>query len=202
MRMRSAWFIRGPATLGFIGILLFGSLHAPCAMAQPGVNPPSAALLKRLAEAVDGHRTGARVWLVAALRPPFDVVGIFEEEGPARARARADSALGSFGPYQTDRDPGLRASFFAKCIHLYSAMRGDYCPGTPLLALADIDSVALVIRMKNGVRHIIPVPTEADAMFFTLSAIDKFAIPYYARVTGLAEAELLRRRLVDVLSRP
>jgi len=36
-----------------------------------------------------------------------------------------------------------------------------------------------------------------DALFFTLSAIDKFVIPYYQRLLGAASADSLRRGFVQ-----
>ena len=183
-------------------VLILGSIATTRAHSQPSTVPPTAALLKRLAEAVDGHRTGARVYLVAARRPPHDVVGIYELESDARARADADTTvLQYFGPYQTDRDPGLNMGFLSKCVHLQSAMHEYYCPGSPIFSFADVESVELTVHMRDGTPHVIPVPRGADAIFLTLSAVDKFAIPYYARVSGLGEAVRLRQRLVDSLAR-
>jgi len=190
------------AGLVLANTLVLGSVVPVRAHSQPAAVPPTAALLKRLAEAVDGHRTGAMVYLVAARRPPHDVVGIYELESEARARAGADTtALQSFGPFQTDRDPGLNMGFLSKCVHLQSAMHEYYCPGSPIFSFTDVENIALTIRMRDGTPHVIPVPKGADAIFLTLSAVDKFAIPYYARVSGLGEAVRLRARLVDSLTR-
>jgi hypothetical protein len=196
--MRFGW----RAGLLLTGMLTAGAFGAGVLVAQPA-GAPTAALLKRLAEAVDGHRTGARVYLVAELRPPHTVLGIYETEAAARGRVQGDSTtLGAFGPYQTERDPGALLGWFSKCVHLQSAMHENYCPGAPVLPLAEVDSVTLTVRLRNGTTRSIPVPRGADAIFFTLSAVDKFAIPYYTRVSGLEEAALLRRRLVNALLAP
>lgn len=205
MRTRTIMRLGRRAGLLLASILILSSLEAVRALAQPGVNPPpSATLLKRLAEAVDGHRTGATVYLVAELRPPHDVIGIYEREADALARVGAvePSIVGSFGPYQTDRDPGAQLGWFAKCVHYQSSMRPIICPGRPVLPFADVDTVTITVRMKDGSTQVIPVPTGADAVFFTLSAIDKFAIPYYVRVMGLEEAARMRQRLVTALITP
>lgn len=203
MRIQSNTHFGWRAGLLLAGMLIAGVLDVDGILAQPGVRSPSAALLKRLAEAVDGHRTGARVYLVADLRPPHEVRGIYETESDALARAQADSAnLGFFGPFQTERDPGAFLGWFSKCVHLQSAMHQYYCPGAPVLPLADVDSVIITVRMRDSTTRTIPVPRGADAIFFTLSAVDKFAIPYYTRVAGLEEAATLRRRLINALLAP
>jgi hypothetical protein len=42
---------------------------------------------------------------------------------------------------------------------------------------------------------------DVDALFFTLSAIDKFALPYYARVYGVAYAARMRETYLRQLDR-
>ena len=183
------------------GVLGLSSLAATSGVAQPS-GPPTATLLKRLAEAVDGHRTGGTVFLVADLRPPHDVLAIFDSLEPARARVGTDPNLGAFGPYLTERDPGAMLGWFSKCVHYQSSMRPIICPGGPVRRMADVDSVTIHVRMRDGTSEIIPVQKGADAIFFTLSAIDKFAIPYYVRVVGLEDAARLRQRLVNALMNP
>lgn len=205
-RMRTRRIMRLGRRAGLVisTTLMLSALDAPSARAQPANGAPSALLLKRLAEAVDGHRTGGTIYLVAELRPPHEVLGIFEREADARARVLTlgDTVVNSFGPYKTTRDPGMLQSWIARCVHYQSSMRPSYCDGRSALSLEDIDSVTITVRLKNGTSRVIPVPAGADAVFFTLSAIDKFAIPYYTHVMGVEEAARMRQRLVTELITP
>jgi hypothetical protein len=82
-------------------------------------------------------------------------------------------------------------------------MHETYCPERPILPFADVDSVQLAVFIRNAaVPRMVSVPKGADAMFFTLSAIDKFVIPYYTSVFGLAETARMRQRLVNGLLNP
>lgn len=190
-------------------ILMWSSLGALAlgvgprrASAQPA-SPPTAVLLKRIAEAVDGHRTGALVFVVAALEFPHDVAATLEDSTEANRLVAARPGTRRFGPYQTEKDPGLQLSFISKCVHLESAMHETYCPERPILPFTDVDSVQLAIFVRNaGAPRMVSVPKGADAMFFTLSAIDKFVIPYYTSVLGLVETARMRQRLVNVLLNP
>jgi len=72
-----------------------------------GGHPISAALLRRIAHAVDGVRTGEQIWLVVQKGPPYRVVRV------ATQREGADETLAGLdnkdefmvcGPYQTEAD--------------------------------------------------------------------------------------------------
>src|SRR5574341_128203 len=90
----------------------------PTQRTPPPDTVPSVLLLKRLAEAVDGTRTGAQVWVVASYAAPHRILGTFETR--ATAQALADSAGGwfrVFGPYLTQRDPGKFVAWLSRCEH-------------------------------------------------------------------------------------
>ncbi|HEX4469514.1 MAG TPA: hypothetical protein VH080_08260, partial [Gemmatimonadaceae bacterium] len=85
--------------------VLFASVSIPLhrLTAQPEPPPPSAELLKRLGEAVDGYRSGGLVYVVATQRQPYVVLGVYASRAMAdsvtRAVKRADLAPVVFGPY-------------------------------------------------------------------------------------------------------
>lgn len=153
---------------------------------EKGVRLPTALMLRRIAEAVDGDRSGGRVWVVASAQPTTPVLGVFGNPEEAMARARdAGPLAGVFGPYQTEADPG--APFSVACIHLKtSVMSSDRCvpPAQPIRP-RDITGLTLIISGPGGIRDSLPLPLGTDAIFLTMPAIDKFVVPYYQRVLGL-----------------
>jgi hypothetical protein len=144
-------------------------------------NRVSASLLRVLGEVADVYRTGRPVFLVADYRFPHRVIGRFPQTGAttntARARRQAEqlqadsgSSFGVFGPYVTAQDP----------------------PDTTTSRIAD---VILVWQTPRGrvQRRLDP---EVDALFLTMSAVDKFMIPYYDRLYGPRYAQDLRAAIV------
>ena len=170
-------------------------------MAQGGaVRMPGAVMLKRIAEAVDGHRSGRSVYVVASYQPTFPVLGVFFDSLSADKAVRsAGPQAGRFGPYQTSGTPG--DALVSACVHIQwsSAMQPDRC--TPPVRQRDVVGMTLTLTLANGKRETLPLPSDADAIFLGLAAIDKFAVPYYVRTLGLADATELRRGFERAFSR-
>ena len=136
--------------------------------------PVSAAVAKRLAAAADGFRHGKPMYFVSG----FQKVGRLErfegEEGRAAAeRVRREreakgggEKYGVFGPYATEPVPGVEARAEPEVLDV-----------TVRVKLADGSTQTRVFGGK-----------EFDALFWTRSAMDKFAIPYYAGALGLDHA--------------
>jgi hypothetical protein len=185
--------LRGRLSFGVFALM---GLTAFCAtLGSQSPQRPSAVMLKRIAEAVDGNRTGADVYVVASYEPTNPVLGVFDNpKAAADEAARAGALAAVFGPYQTElASTGRDVSV---CVHdgFRSVMEGARCPKPQKqLRPQDIASMTLVISRTNGERDTIPVPRGADAIFLGLPAIDKFVIPYYLRTLGLAAANDMRR---------
>lgn len=159
---------------------------------------PTARLLLRVAEAVDGHRTGAPVWVVASEVDTLDVLGVFENRDSAQAAVTRSAALRPiiFGPYATTPDSRMGPVFLLQCHHDgKSAMIPLYCPPT-FMPFRDIERVTITIRLRDGTDRTVPVPRSVDAVFFSVSALDKFVFPYYTRLLGAEQAAGMRRNLV------
>jgi len=140
------------------------------ALAAQDSTTVSATMLRALAEAADGFRTGRDVFLVADYRFPHNIIGPFATR-PLAERARGDSGayFGVFGPFRTAVD-----------------RRSD--------SATRVIDVTIVTETPQGRRDTIKVkPTVVDALFFTQSAVDKFLIPYYSRVYGPQYATVLQR---------
>src|SRR5256885_8497878 len=72
-------------SLGF-----FLALGATAPLAQQPSPPLSAPLLRRLAEAADGYRTGKAIYVVTSVRDPYDVRGVFATDSLATIEARKE----------------------------------------------------------------------------------------------------------------
>ena len=119
----------------------------------------SAFLLRRLAEAVDGFR-GEPVFCRARFTPneEFDFeVDVKREVAAFGAVAAADETFGVFGPFFTPEAKGPDRS------------------DTPIRAIT--------LTLEDG-RVIHVDPKEADSLFWTVSAVEKFLVPYYASVNS------------------
>ncbi len=114
-------------------------------------NPVSASLLRRIAEAADGHRTGDPVWVAARTEVPYDIE-VFSKEEDAQQATRSD-AREVFGPYVTPEDPQDEL----------------------------VEAVSITIRRANGQEETVDLEPTVDAIFLSQAAVDKFARPYYAR---------------------
>ena len=182
-------------------------------VAQPPTTPASpaqqraipATLAKRLAEALDGFREGGRVWIVASYEFDHQVAGFFQDFAEAQATVRRlGGEYDVFGPFLQPLDFDRPSIFFIEC---HDPPTRDWCPWfspveSVLPLFRDVDSV----RLEVFSRSVAPIrrtfsPQRVDAMFFSLSALDKFVYPYYARLFGVDYAKSLRDSLVVRLQR-
>lgn len=134
--------------------------------------PISASLARLLAEAAAAY-PGKTIWLTGRYEPKNGKHDIDKHD--TDPGDPTDPEFGSFGPYFTKKETNKH----------------------------DKDIVDLVLRWK-------PVGTsgphtnekvysidDCDMMVLSLAALDKFVIPYYARILGAGEAAQLRQRFLD-----
>ncbi|MGH7526945.1 MAG: hypothetical protein ACREMX_09600 [Gemmatimonadales bacterium] len=151
-----------------------GNAQGPC---LPGDNiPESASLLRRLAEAADGYRDGKERYVVADRKPHHKVLGVFRSGTEAEAECRRNrnqegTDYDVFGPYRTKE----------VVAETYDSLEA-------------VDTV--IVITKNGKRKIYDGET-VDALFWGLSAFDKFIAPYltvvYSAEYAAKQRELYRR---------
>jgi hypothetical protein len=107
---------------------------------------------------------------VAGYSFPHRVIGRFESLTAAQQlRADSGSTFGVFGPYVTPAD---------------APPQGD----------SQVESVFIRYRTPQGLK-MRKLDPAVDALFLTMSAVDKFMIPYYSRVYGPKYADVLRGQL-------
>lgn len=128
--------------------------------------PISALLARRLAAAASGFPHGRTVWFRARYEP--DAKGSFQVSPPILSDTRPadpdDPQFGIFGPYQTP---------------------------APSQARKRADVVQVTLHLSDG-RTIEIAAGDADCLFWSAAAIEKFAVPYYAAVGTLETAVRIR----------
>jgi hypothetical protein len=182
-------------------LLLLIAVAACAAQAQrQATAEPTPVMLRRMAEAVEGHRTGAPVWVVIGTAPPHSVVGVRARREDADAlRLTAAFPAAVFGPFLAPRDPDRVGGLLISC-HRAADSADDRTVCARAVRLDSARSIALVLRTRAGEVRSFPVPEGVDAMFLSASSVRKFVLPYYTRVEGLEGAQRIGGRLRDGLA--
>jgi hypothetical protein len=166
--------------------------------AQDTTIVPTPTLLRRIAEALDGNRTGERMWVVACRDSTNQVRAVTADRDRARSVAlRLGPCYHAFGPFLTVADRLAGGVLPGGCQHdgRHSMMEG-ICALGRLIPLDSVEGMTLLIHRRGGVTERFPMRPTVDAIFLTLPAIDKFVIPYYSRVIGIDSAATMRRLMV------
>jgi hypothetical protein len=133
-----------------------------------GRKPISALLARRLAGAASGFPNGKKLWFYAR----YDRKNLsFDVSDPIESdtppAVPTDPEFGLFGPYQTPAIPSRR----------------------PVIA-------RVTVELADGRNVTLPIE-KADTLFLSPSALEKFAIPYYAALGDLELAMKIRRTFED-----
>lgn len=143
---------------------------------KPDTGPRlSASLLARLSEAADGHRTSTEIWLVGQLEPEFLPAG-HKIHGPYKDKCQA------FTVNEKLFDPEPTKDKFK--------IFGPFLTREPIGKKEN--QIKRVILVTNDERQICLDGTKYDCVFWSLSAYDKFVVPYYVQMGNLVEAEEVR----------
>jgi len=210
---------------GLTAVAALCALNPVPARAQDTTRGLSSTLLRRVAEVVDARSAGADVFVVAARGFPHDVFCVpnTRREADACAARRPGSLV--LGPFRVDvaaRFPKppevpepvdtteiieeLEKMFRGGgCLHAtnsdYRDGRGEIC-GYNAVAIRDVASIRITTQMRDGSSNTVTLsPDSVDAVFLTLDALDKFLLPYYARVYGVTYAATIRAGIVERLRR-
>lgn len=143
------------------------TVSASASAARSARHALSAKLSRRLAAAADGFRNGQEIFFRARFEPQEN--GDFDLDGPFTRdeldKLRVPEGFGIFGPYQTD-----------DCL--------DDISRTPIKTIT--------IELHDGRKWSFE-GKRFDALFWSVSALEKFAIPHYTNVRGVTKArEILR----------
>jgi len=166
----------------------------------------TATLLKRLGEAVDGYRTARQFWVAASYTFPHTVLGVFVDSRSARAAVEeAGLCFNAFGPYVGWPDSTMdRPMLLAGGTNHRPDSRYDSLfTSKDLVPQEMVDEIQVITLTRDGrtLRTIYRGRDVPDALFFSLSAIDKFLIPYYGRLYGVDFARDIRANYVRMFRR-
>ena len=190
---------RSLVTRGLIGASLALHVALSTAFAQA---PPSAALLKRIAEAVDGVRTGDTVYVVVSQVFPFRIDTIAKSREVATSRARAaGSGYGVHGPFLTTRDANQPPKLLMIC-HQWDSSPCDSSFNSSLASqwrMSEVDSVTVYAYRGRDRQGGLIRGRSPDAFFLSLAAWDKLYYPYLVRVYGSGYADRRRAQLLQSL---
>lgn len=185
------WYARPAAGLRWILAAAALSFLPSAIAAQDTTRVPTVAVLKRVAEAVAGYPDSATVFVV--LDSTQEVAGVISSRSLAdsiRRRVRGEI----HGPFRALPD---LSDFLMRCVHDGRSSAMHICNGRiPVIRLVDIRTISLVIGTRDGASHTIELPPQADAIFLTMTAFDRFAVPYYTRLNGVDAAAQMRQRML------
>lgn len=148
--------------------------------------------MRRLVEVVDGCR-GAQgvVFVVFRDEYPYEAISLHDKEQDAKMAAAKEAGLSYFGPVEPSDPPEFTAI--------------KKTTGTTFIPLARPVSRVVVFDTNNEeleVFHFNPnggltnPRKDIEALFFTPSSVDKYAIPYVTRVYGVDYAAARRREWI------
>jgi hypothetical protein len=187
--------------------------------------PISSALLRRLAEAADGYRNVGPVVFLA--RPKenrqsatlFDISQGYSEAVIAQAEATAEAAAAAGAPPQAavaavaavevleppDREKFRKYRDDKEKPDQEFDLFGPFETDDGKKAGVVITEIVLKVKeVATGRETEVAVPTVAadgksiyDCMFWSLSAVQKFAVPYYTRVSGTDVANRMEASFVE-----
>ena len=215
---RSRWLmLAGTATALVLGVTALswargGATVGPSIQEPDHPPPPSAGLLRRLAESADAFRTGSTVYLVAQDSGTYAILGGFSS--PDTALSFAQHAAGhNWYVYPTLTPPDSGSGSLVQSI-----LPGCYkdtkttmyvCPpkdstGAPAAAmrLQDVVRIDVTFMRRTGRPITIAMdPTHAGATIYTIQDFDRFIVPYYTRLFGPAYAARMRGDLLTFVRR-
>ena len=218
---RSRWLtLAGTAAVLVLGVTAFGwargnvasnVLTGPQDVDYP---PPSAGLLRRLAESADAFRTGRKVFLVAQDSGEYNVAGGFYSIDSARDLLRGMGPTWHIYPTKTDPDgygTGFVQVVLPGCYKDTKTTRW-VCPTmdsttrpptpVPVMRLQDVTRIDVVFNRRTGRPLTIRMdPEHAGATIYTIQDFDRFIVPYYTRVLGPAYAARQREELIGFVRR-
>ena len=163
-----------------------------------------ATLLRRVGSAVEGYRIGRPVWVVVSRQFPHNVAGVYMSNEEAQQALRlAGLTYVEMGPYAAATDSTSAASstmlYGLVCIkQLDTSCLSD---STHVTTMDSVRSVTISIQTTSGsVISRTLLPERVEAVYFTMSALDKQVITYYTQVYGIRYAASFREEVLRNLA--
>lgn len=215
---RNRWLmLAGTATALVLGVTAFswarGGAVVDTGQASENPPPPSAGLLRRLAESADAFRNGRVVYLVAQDSGNYAVRGGFDTREAALRMARTAGSGWYVYPTLTAYDKAtggtpVMMSILPGCYK--DTMTTEWiCPPTDstgaatlAMRLQDVVRINVTFVRRTGRPVTVQIaPEHAGATIYTIQDFDRFIVPYYARLFGPAYAARMRETLLSFVAR-
>ncbi len=154
--------------------------------------PLSQQAMRRLVEVVDGYRGQAEVFVVYRDSFPYQAVSVHTTVTAARQSAQGEPGRSFFGPVTPRPAP---TTFFA--VRKKIGTTFEPLPQTlRTVVLLDANGAELDRFPVNFADRLPDPATDIEALMFTPSSIDKYAVPYLTRVFGAEYAAAQRRQWI------
>jgi hypothetical protein len=216
---RHRWLtLAGTAVALVLGVTAFswargsGHMRPPSVPQDSAPPPPSAGLLRRLAESADAFRTGRVVYLVAQDSGNYNVLGGFYSPDSANNLARTSGPTWHVYATKTPQD-GYDGTGFVQIIlpGCYKDTRTTrwVCPTTDssrapasAMRLQDVTRIDVTFVRRAGRPLTVRMdPEHAGATIYTIQDYDRFIVPYYTRLFGPEYAARQREELLTFVRR-
>jgi hypothetical protein len=157
-----------------------------------GGGPLAQQAMRRLVEVVDAYRGQAQVFVVYRDNFPYQAVSVHTTLAAARDAANAEPGRSYLGPVAPRAAPTTFYAIRKKVGTTFEALP----PTLATVVLLDADGAELQ-RFPVNFEDRLPDPdADIEALLFTPSSIDKYAVPYLTRVFGAEYAAAQRRKWI------
>jgi hypothetical protein len=145
--------------------------------------------LRRLVEVVDGCRgADGGVFVVFRNKYPYEAISVHDNADDAEVQSKAEAGLSFFGPVVPSDPPEFYAIKKTAGTSFIQYDRPVY--RVVLYDKQDKKVDELELNPKGGLTN---PRTDVEALLFTPSSVDKYAIPYVTRVYGVDYAAKRRK---------
>jgi hypothetical protein len=148
--------------------------------------------MRSIVEAVDTWRGQAEAFVVFRNRSPFEIASVHATEADARTATRAGHGLSYFGPVA----PRARPPSFGPVLKTTGCGLMQVPHQVASVVLRDADGAEVAQLTVNGGGAVPDPGSDIEAVFLTVSGLDKFMIPYLTKVFGADYAAAKRREWV------
>jgi hypothetical protein len=155
--------------------------------------PLSQDAMRSIVEAVDTWRGQTAAFVVFRSQSPHEIVSVHATDDAARTAATAGSGLDYFGPVA----PRGQARSYVKVLKTTGCGLKAVAASVSKIVLRDAGDVEVAQYTVNDGSSLPDPDSDIEAIFLTVSGIDKFMIPYLTRVFGADYAAAKRKEWIQ-----
>jgi hypothetical protein len=156
-----------------------------------GSSPVPQRAMRRLVEIVDACRGQEEVFVVFRDQFPYQATSLHSTAQAAQQAVNAEQGLSYFGPVAPEPTP----SGFAAIRKTTGTTFEQFDGPVSRVVLFDAEDNQMA-EYNVDIQGLTNPQTDIEALFFTPSSVDKYAIPYVTRVYGVEYAAERRREWI------